>query len=374
MEEQNQWATMDDGVLVCSGYWTIHNLMSIRQSLAALKHAFPEVSGICFSNVASLDSAGAIVFVELQRHLAKQAGPIKVSGVKSSYQDILQLVDGESLQAVRAEEGSDKGGSVILPQLGCLVISRLNNMRMFFAFLGEFVILFLRCLRSPGRFYFSSFVSILFETACRAMPIIALMSFLIGVVLAYQLGVQLQMYGANIYIAKFSGVGVFREFGPLITAIIMAGRTSTAFASLIGSMKVNQEVDAIATMGVSPQIMLVFPRVLALLIALPLLAVWANLFCLLGSMVIGKLQLQVSYPIFIDQLRRSVGVRHYILGMMKTPFFAMAIAFVGCYQGMMTEMNAESVGRQTTRAAVHAIFLVIIVDAFFSVLFSLAGL
>ena len=199
------------------------------------------------------------------------------------------------------------------------------------------------------------------------------MSFLIGVVLAYQLGVQLKMYGANIYIAKFSGVAVFREFGPLIAAIIMAGRTSTSFASLIGSMKVNQEIDALSTMGKHAQVMLVMPRVLVLLLAMPLLTVWANGFCIAGSMVIAKSQLGIDFHVFIDQFRRNVSVTHYLLGMIKAPFYALVIAVVGCYQGMMTEMNSESVGKQTTRAAVHAIFLVVITDAFFSILYSVVG-
>ena len=207
----------------------------------------------------------------------------------------------------------------------------------------------------------------------KAVPLVGLMSFLIGIVLSYQMGVQLKIYGANILIVKVSGIAILREFAPLITAIIMAGRTSTSFASLIGSMKINEEVDALKVMGKNVIITLVYPRSIAMLIALPLLVVWSSICAIAGSMLMANIVLHVSYMAFLQKFPNDVGVMQYLLGMFKVPFFALFITAVGCYQGLTAELSSESVGRQTTRAAVQSIFLIIIIDATFSIMYSFVG-
>ena len=175
---------------------------------------------------------------------------------------------------------------------------------------------------------------------------------------------------ANIFVVDVTGIGILREFAPLITAIIMAGRTSTSFAAMIGSMKVNEEIDALGVMGIKPIRRLVMPRVIALIIVMPLLIVWADIFGILGSMLMAKHSLGISYAVFVDRLKNDVPVVHYLLGVIKAPAFALAIGTVGCFQGLSVANSAVSVGAKTTKAAVQAIFLIIILDALFSILFS----
>jgi phospholipid/cholesterol/gamma-HCH transport system permease protein len=196
------------------------------------------------------------------------------------------------------------------------------------------------------------------------------LSFLIGVVLAYQMGLQLETYGANAFIAYLSGMAIFREFAPLITAIIVAGRTSSAFTAQIGSMKIHEEIDALITMGLSPTELLVLPKVLGLLFVLPLVVFWADVFSILGSMVMSKFMLHVSYYEFLTRLKLEVGTQQLMLGLFKAPAFALLIALVGCFQGFRVETNADSIGSQTTKSVVQALFLIIITDAVYSVIYS----
>ena len=163
---------------------------------------------------------------------------------------------------------------------------------------------------------------------------------------------------------------MFREFGPLITAIIVAGRTSSEFTAQISSMKINEEIDALYTMGLSPTELLVMPKVFGLLIAVPILSFWADFFGIVGAMLMSKWMLHIGYTDFLDHLQESVGVKHLLLGLYKAPAFAILIALVGCFQGFQVDNNADSVGRQTTRSVVQALFLIIVTDALYSVIYS----
>ena len=232
------WVSFASGAMSCSGNWTIHNVMAIRQALTQQRDDFAVVTSLHFEQVERLDSAGAMLIVELQQQLKAVSGTYTTLGLTEEQSAIIAVV--QEQMSVQDCTQQTLAEFTVLASLGRAVVERLISIQRFFIFMGEFVVLFGRCVMRPRQFYFSPLVSLFMDVVCRALPILGLMSFLIGVVLAYQLGVQLEMYGANIYIAKFSGVAVFREFGPLITAIIMAGRTSTSFASLIGSMKVNQ--------------------------------------------------------------------------------------------------------------------------------------
>ncbi len=220
------------------------------------------------------------------------------------------------------------------------------------------------------RFQFPSIVSNINSTGLRALPIIALLSFLIGVVLAYQMGLQLETYGASVFIAYLSGMAIFREFGPLITAIIVAGRTSSAFTAQIGSMKLNEEIDALTTMGLSPTELLVLPKVLGLLFVLPLVIFWSDAFSILGAMIMSKGMLQVGYFEFLTRLQVDVGFDQLMLGLYKAPAFAILVALVGCFQGFQVKANTDSIGSQTTKSVVQALFLIIITDAVYSVIYS----
>ena len=203
-----------------------------------------------------------------------------------------------------------------------------------------------------------------------ALPIVGLLSFLLGVVVAYQGADQLRQYGANIFVADLVGLSMLREFAPLITAIIVAGRSGSAFTAQIGTMSVNEEIDAMLTLGISPLDMLVLPKLLALLVALPLLTVFADLLGVIGGMLMAQTQLGVSIDEFGERFVKAVSVTAYLVGIAKAPVFALIIVMVGCFQGFRTRGGADSVGRQTTRSVVQSIFLVIVGDALFSVAFS----
>ncbi|MBC7717957.1 MAG: ABC transporter permease, partial [Pseudorhodobacter sp.] len=196
------------------------------------------------------------------------------------------------------------------------------------------------------------------------------LAFLLGVVVAYQSADQLRQYGANIFVADLIGISMLREFAPLITAIIIAGRSGSAYAAQIGTMAVTEEIDAMRTLGLSPQEMLVLPKLLAMLIVMPLLTVFADVLGVFGGMVLARAQLGVGFPEFTDRLVKAVGMSTYLVGIAKAPVFGAIIVMVGCYQGFRTQGGADSVGRQTTRSVVQSIFMVIVADALFSVIFS----
>ena len=203
-----------------------------------------------------------------------------------------------------------------------------------------------------------------------ALPIVGLLSFLLGIVVAYQGADQLRQYGANIFVADLVGLSMLREFAPLITAIIIAGRSGSAYAAQIGTMAVTEEIDAMRTLGIAPLDLLVLPKIIALVIALPLLTVFADVLGVFGGMIMARAQLGVGFGEFLDRFVKAVSITAYLVGICKAPVFAAIIAVVGCFQGFRTKGGADSVGRQTTRSVVQSIFLVIVADALFSIAFS----
>jgi phospholipid/cholesterol/gamma-HCH transport system permease protein len=212
------------------------------------------------------------------------------------------------------------------------------------------------------------------ETGINALPIVGLLAFLIGIVLAYQGADQLKRFGAEVFTINLLGVGVLREIGGLITAIIVAGRSGSAFTAHIGTMRVNEEIDAMQTMGLNTIDTLVLPRIVGLVIALPFLTFYADIMALIGGAVMCYFDLGLTIPVFLRQLEQAVELNTFLVGIIKAPVFAFVIALVGCYEGFQVERNAASVGLLTTRSVVESIFLVIMLDAAFSVMFSVLGI
>ena len=207
-----------------------------------------------------------------------------------------------------------------------------------------------------------------------ALPIVGLLAFLMGVVVAYQGAGQLRTFGANIFVVDLVGLSLLREFAPLITAIIIAGRSGAAYAAQIGTMVVTEEMDAMRTIGIAPQEMLVLPKLMALVIALPLLTVYADLMGVGGGMLMAKTRLGVGYAEFVERFVKAVSVTDYLVGVLKAPVFAFIIVVASCFQGFRAQGGADGVGQQTTRSVVWSIFMVIVVDAVFSVVFSVLDL
>jgi len=220
---------------------------------------------------------------------------------------------------------------------------------------------------------FPALVHQLEETGLTALPIVGLLAFLLGIVLAYQGADQLKRFGAEIYTIDFLGVGFLREIGGLVTAIIVAGRSGSAFTAQIGTMRVNEEIDAMQTLGLNIAEVLVLPRVLGLVISLVLLTFFADVVGIVGGMVMTYVNLGITIPQFMRELEGAINLHTLLVGLIKAPVFAFMIAVVGCFEGLRVERNAASVGKLTTRSVVESIFLIIACDAGFSIMFSVLG-
>jgi phospholipid/cholesterol/gamma-HCH transport system permease protein len=245
--------------------------------------------------------------------------------------------------------------------------------RALLAFYGMTIIAYFQLLLRRRSWRIVSLVNQVEQSGLNAVPIVCLLSFLIGIVIAYVGADQLRQFGAEIFTVNLLGVIMLREIGVLLTAIMIAGRSGSAFTAQIGTMQVNEEVDAMRTLGLDPMEVLVLPRINGLLISLPILAFLSDVAGLLGGAVMATAVLDVTFPQFIQQLHTVITTNHFFVGMVKAPVFAFIIAIVGCYEGLRVSGSAESVGRLTTRSVVTSIFLVIIADAIFSIIFSAMG-
>jgi phospholipid/cholesterol/gamma-HCH transport system permease protein len=366
-----QWNDSRD-TLHLSGSWSINSINHLEHDICHEPLPPKAEIRIDAQDIAKLDTAGALALVNIVNHFKQHDKTPVVEGLSNTAQQLYELIthqvaDTSATPAPRPSFG-------FLYRLGKASHVKLQQVDGVIVMIGEVVQNIFHALRHPRKFRLSSIASTIELSGYHALPIVALLSFLIGVVLAYQLGVQLKAYGADVFVVDLSGIAILREFGPLITAIIIAGRSSSSFTAQLGLMKANEEIDAMYTMGLSPIEHLVSPRVIGMIIALPLLTLWSNLFGVLGSMLMTKGMFDIGYYDFLLRFQQNVPIKNYFMGMVKTPVFALLIAIVGCYQGFQVSGSAESVGRRTTQSVVQAIFLIIVADAIFSVFYSWAEL
>lgn len=362
-------STDQGAALSLAGNWLIGSLGEVDRWIAQLNtQAESSIQTIDASQVIQIDTAGAFLLHLLCQKIKTQNPGLVLNGQSDKCRELLSLVSTE--MADIPSEPPRLPHHDIFYFIGKKAAAGASQALSMFAFLGEVFIIFANIILRPVHMQWRSMVHEIDVGGYRALPIIAVMMFLIGVVVAYQLGVQLRVYGANVYMVDLSGVAILREFSPLISSVIIAGRTSTSFAALLGTMKVSEEIDALQTMGLSPIERLVTPKILGMIIALPLLVVWGDFFGLFGSMVIAKSMVGISYHAFLDRFRDEVAIKHLYIGLVKTPVFALIIAGIGCFQGFQAEGSAQSVGERTTKAAVQAIFLIILADGLFSILFN----
>lgn len=357
---------------LCEGNWTILHIGAIETKFQSSPLPSAQKIVINGDKIQQLDSAGALVLSKCVKALEKENNQIELINFNQQHCKLLTLI--KEKQDALDYQPSPQEKHNLLYHIGQGTINKLNQINGLLTLVGDLSEKLFLALRKWQRFQTRSIAANIYTTGVTALPIIALLAFLIGVVLAYQMGLQLETYGANIFIAYLSGMAIFREFAPLITAIIVAGRTSSAFTAQIGSMKINEEIDALYTMGLSPTELLVVPKVLALLIIFPLLIFWADCFSTLGAMIMSRVMLDVGYADFLSRLHYSVGFKQMALGLYKAPTFAILIALVGCFQGFRVHANADSLGSQTTKSVVQALFLIIIADAFYSIIYSWLGL
>lgn len=365
---------MDDkhDTLICHGAWSIAHLGGLTTQFTQSSIPCSRELTLDGSAITQFDSAGALAIAECISRLEEKNNPVNMKGFTKKQRILIALVADK--KALLAYMPPAPIADPMLSSIGRETLHKLHEAKGFLKLLGELSLKIREALGDWQRFHVPSILSNVDSAGIKALPIVGLLSFLIGVVLAYQMGLQLKTYGANIFIAYLSGMAIFREFAPLITAIIIAGRTSSAFTAQIGSMKINEEIDALNTMGLSPVELLVLPKLTALLFVFPLLIFWADIFSLLGAMFMSKIMLGVGYPDFLDRIKETVGFKQFMLGLYKAPVFAIIIAMVGCFQGFAVGSSADNIGMQTTKSVVQALFLIIIADAAFSILYSWMGL
>ncbi len=336
--------------------------------MAALRDAVCGHSGIVeldLSQVPYFDSGGGAVVLRLGHDLSQQGGELRIVGANPAIEGLLSLVD---QQAVFAQPPPEPPKNFVL-KVGEGSLQVLRDAYELISFTGELVIGLWDAFRHPGRVRWRETWLYMERTGVDGVPIVVLISFLMGLITAFQAAVQLTQFGADIFVANLVGLSITRELGPLMTAIIAAGRSGAAFAAEIGTMKVSEEVDALTTMGLDRTRFLVTPKVLALVVMLPCLTIVADLVGILGGLVVAVAGMDLPAPVYFRQLRAAVTAWDVISGLVKTVAFAVLIAGVGCLRGFQASTGAESVGRITTSAIVAAIFLIILADAVFTVIF-----
>ncbi len=350
----------------CAGTWTVRGVAPIEQRLVALVSSGAGECVFDASAVTSLDTAGAWLLHRTGRALEQRGAKVRISGLRPEFKSLMNLI------ATRTEmvEQVATVRTGLLVGIGQQTWRSLCGISGMLAFIGESAVAFLLALVLPRRFRWRPILHNLQTAGFEALPITGLLSFLMGVVIAYQGADQLQRFGANIFIADLVGLSMLRELSPLLTAIIVAGRSGSAYAAQIGTMKISEEIDALRTIGIGPQELLVLPKIIALVIALPLLTVYADVAGVFGGMLMANSMLDISFGVFVDRLEEALVLSSFLTGIIKAPVFAVIIALVGCYQGFQASGSADSVGRQTTVSVVQSIFLVIVADALFSIIFN----
>ena len=356
--------------LALSGCWTARGIGTIERQLGSVRVP-PQTQAIADgAQIEALDTAGAWVLQKLLLRLRHEDIVVTIRGLRPEFARLLDVVGRQV--AGQTDSGSAVAGAPapMLEALGRRAAAAIEQTAALLGFVGETAAALAGSIAHPGRFRWRPLLYNIRSAGVDGLPIVGLLSFMLGIVVAYQGADQLRQYGANIFVADLVGLSMLREFAPLITAIIIAGRSGSAYAAQIGTMTVTEEIDAMRTLGIAPIDLLVLPKLLALVIALPLLTVFADVLGVFGGMIMARAQLGVGFGEFLDRFVKAVSITAYMVGIGKAPVFAAIIAVVGCFQGFRTKGGADSVGRQTTRSVVQSIFLVIVADALFSIAFS----
>jgi phospholipid/cholesterol/gamma-HCH transport system permease protein len=361
--------------LTPAGRWTVQDFAALDAAIKKLK--LPRRKGeltdaeILLTAIEDLDTAGAFLLYKLRNDM--DAAGIKTRFVGASdKQRILLTVVNENILAERPAAQKSAVPSVVVDAAGA-VIGGINDFVLLTGFLGQTTASMLRTALRPWRFRWTAFIHHIEHTGLRAVPIIALICLLIGGVITQQGVIQLQAFGAEPFAIDMLGILALREVGILLTAIMVAGRSASAFTAEIGSMKMREEIDAMRTLGIDPIETLVVPRIAALLVTLPILTFIGNIMCLVGGAVMARIYLDLSVPAYLERLHDAISLRHFVVGLIKAPFAALIIGLVGCREGLSVEGSAESLGGRVTTSVVKAIFLVIIFDALFAMFLSASG-
>ena len=359
-------------VIALAGRWVIDRARRLDESLGGVEAGPARAVAIDLDAVEALDTAGAWIVYRALRRLREEGRTVELRHGRPELIVLMELVEAND-HPVECHPPGDPPVRAIVAHVGRATLDTIDEARRLLGFLGLTMITLARSLAQPWRIRWTALVNHMEQAGLDAMPIVGLISFLVGAVLAYQGAEQLRRFGAEIFVVNLTGISVLREIAILLTAIVVAGRSGSAFTAAIGSMKVREEIDAMRTIGLDPMELLVIPRVLALVLTLPLLVFFADIMGLAGGVVMAWFALGISPGQFLERLNDAVPMWSFWVGIIKAPVFAFLIAMVGCYEGFQVEGSAESVGKLTTLAVVESIFLVIVVDAIFSILFAYLG-
>jgi len=322
------------------------------------------------SGVEKVDGGAMALLAHTRATLMLRNVSSEFVGASEQVQPLIHLYGGD-LSVARRRPRRAPG---MLGQIGAATLDLVREGQLVLGFLGQMILSALGLFRAPSSANWKELPPTMERAGADAVPIVLMINFLVGLVMAFQASVQLRQFGANILVADLIGISMTRELGPLMTAIVVCGRSGASFAAELGSMQVNEEIDALRTMGFGPMRFLVLPRTFALVLVMPLLAVLADVVGVLGGMVVGIASLSLSAVGYFEETQKAVSLWDVGSGLLKSAIFGLAIGLIACQQGLATTGGAEGVGRRTTSAVVISLFTIIVIDAIFTVCFRMVGL
>jgi len=356
-----------------SGSWTLASGIQPLDEITKKLKTMPGISAAGFdtTQLTAWDSVFLAFLKKVLALLDAHQLQVEKAGLPAGVQQLLSLST-----AVPEKEASSSAVNPppLLTRIGETVITQWTACVEMVGFIGEATLAFFKLFSGKAGFRRIDLLCLLQECGIDALPIVSLISILVGLILAFVGVIQLKLFGAQIYIADLVGIGMAREMGAMMTAIIMAGRTGAAFAAQLGTMVVNEEIDALSTMGISPMEFLVLPRMLALILMMPLLCVYANLMGILGGAIVGCGLFDISAVQYYDKTREAVGLMDFSIGVCKSSVFGVIVAIAGCFRGMQCGRSASAVGLAATSAVVTAIIFIVISDSVMTVICSVLGI
>jgi phospholipid/cholesterol/gamma-HCH transport system permease protein len=356
-----------EAVVFFSGRLALANLKAVRAEIQGL---FRETDAarlsVDLSGVKYLDSAGALALLEMEREAGSRAIPFNFTNLSPEVQRIVDLIDPEALSVPPLITERRTG---LMEQVGAATLRFLDDLVQVMTFLGGLLQSLFSSLLHPRTVRWGEVLFYLKRAGVDGLPIVGLISVLLGLIIAFMSSLQLKEFGANIYVASLLAIAMVKELGPIMTAILVAGRSGSAFAAEIGTMMVNEEVDAMVTMGFDPVRFLAVPKVLATVIAVPLLTLYADFFGILGGLIVGVMGLDLTVYTYISETQRSLDLFEVVTSLIKAAVFGVLIAGIGCQRGFQVRGGAQGVGAATTSAVVAAIFLIVVTDSAFALVF-----
>src|SRR6202045_1125786 len=357
-------------VFAAAGEWLVATAAEIDRRLHAIQMPSGKRVTLDLAGIDRLDTAGAWLLLRTEHDLTERGNAVEMRNLQPSFEPLIDQVRAAGLIApARHPRPAHHTIAGFIARIGEISLALIARAYSILGFFGVVSATALRLARHPRRLNMTAIVAQMEQTGVNALPIVSLLTFLIGVVIAYQGSDYLRFYGLESYTVQLTAVSILRELGVLLTAIILAGRSGRPLTAQIGTMRVNEEIDAMRTIGLDPVEVLVLPRLFGLMLTLPMLTLCANFMGILGGGLMAWAKLGIGIPEFLNHLS-TIASWSYWIGMIKSPFFAIIIALIGCYEGFQVARSAESVGRLTTLSVVEAIFLVIVTDAGFSIFFS----